>query len=545
MLRFLGRFSPLLIVLVLVLGAGAFYILKERFFYFEKPSKWPLAGRGYVVRPVEAIPSLSIPPLPDVSGYTPEAVVAKIPALSSGAVRVSSMTHGMGFGKFTESANLPDFIRLQGRPDPLGIHISSGAYDLESLRQVVNDPAILAREGDVWTLSLPIDIGAGASLTIAGTPEKPAVLRLSGTTGAFIANSGLLVIADAQVFAWDASAGVPMVYDGDPDRFRPFLALWSGSRSYMARSGFYHLGYHGSKAYGISFSTDKAMMKADPSLPAPRGWIVACHFEGLYYGFYSYEAEDVAIVGNVYKENIIYGIDPHDRSRRLIIAENEAYGTKKKHGIIVSREVDDSWIFNNYSHNNHGSGFMLDRTSVRNVVAYNRAYRNEADGMTLFESQDNVVYGNKLIANGKNGLRVRNSWNVVAFDNTIMLNGGNGVQVYTQNLEEHEKDRDFELDPFTQRASLDFSGGTVALNSAGGIKTSGTEYLKFSGIEFLVFKPTFLRGDLNDSAREIVRGMVANPNGVEIRMTSDWTPPAPDLTDSPEPSESDSEDSEP
>lgn len=539
----LGRLSLLWVALILLLGAGGFFVLKDRLFFFENPTKWPLAAKGYVVHPADQPVSAALPPLPDISGYTPEAVRAKIPPLKPGQVRVSSMTEGMGFGKFTESANLPDFIRLQVRDTPVGIHISSGVYDLETLREAIDDPAILGREGDVWTLSLPIDVGPGAALVIAGAADRPATLRLSGTSGAFIANSGLLIIADTQVWGWDSATGVPLVYDGNPDRFRPFLALWSGSKSYFAQSGFYHMGYHGSKAYGISFSTDKAMMKADPSISAPSGWIVDCHFEGLYYGFYSYEAEDVAIIRNVYKDNIIYGIDPHDRSRRLIIAENEAFGTHKKHGIIVSREVDDSWIFNNYSHSNHGSGFMLDRTSVRNVVAYNRAYRNEADGMTLFESQDNFVYGNKLIANGKNGLRIRNSWNIMARDNLIVLNGGNGVQVYTQNLKDHEKDRDFDLDPFTERASLDMAGDRVLLNHAGGIKTYGTEYMRLTGVEFGIFTPTFLRGDLNDSGREIVRGMVASPDGVEIRMTDGWHPAAPEVPDTGEVAES--EDSEP
>src|SRR3546814_16913053 len=59
--------------------------------------------------------------------------------------------------------------------------------------------------------------------------------------------------------------------------------------------------------------------------------------------------------------NMIYGIDPHDYSRKLIIAFNSAYGAQKKHGIIGSRGVDDSYFIGNLAFGNHGTGMMLDR----------------------------------------------------------------------------------------------------------------------------------------------------------------------------------------
>src|SRR3989449_2404877 len=60
----------------------------------------------------------------------------------------------------------------------------------------------------------------------------------------------------------------------------------------------------------------------------------------------------------------------------------------KKHGIIVSREVNDSWIFGNESYDNALSGIVIDRSSLHNVVADNRVYRNRADGITIYESPD-------------------------------------------------------------------------------------------------------------------------------------------------------------
>src|SRR3546814_5253813 len=82
----------------------------------------------------------------------------------------------------------------------------------------------------------------------------------------------------------------------------------------------------------------------------------------MYFGFYSYEADRVALIGNEYRNNMIYGIDPHDYSRKLIIAFNSAYGAQKKHGIIGSRGVDDSYFIGNLAFGNHGTGLMLDRS---------------------------------------------------------------------------------------------------------------------------------------------------------------------------------------
>jgi poly(beta-D-mannuronate) C5 epimerase len=123
----------------------------------------------------------------------------------------------------------------------------------------------------------------------------------------------------------------------------------------------------------------------------PTGWLLNSQFVDNLYGFYCYEADDVVILGNTYRDNIVYGIDPHDRSRRLIIAHNDVFGTHKKHGIILSREVNDSWIIYNRTYNNQLSGIVLDRASVNNLLAYNETYKNRSDGMTLYESGNNLL----------------------------------------------------------------------------------------------------------------------------------------------------------
>ena len=81
---------------------------------------------------------------------------------------------------------------------------------------------------------------------------------------------------------------------------------------------------------------------------------------------------------------------------------NTAYGTFKKHGIIISREVDDSFIVGNLSFDNHGSGIMLDRDSIGTIVIGNTLRSNEGDGMAVFESPCTII-GINDVSNNRAG----------------------------------------------------------------------------------------------------------------------------------------------
>ncbi|MEK7802510.1 MAG: NosD domain-containing protein, partial [Pseudomonadota bacterium] len=215
--------------------------------------------------------------------------------------------------------------------------------------------------------------------------------------------------------------------------------------------------------------------------PRPTGWLIDNVFEDLYYGFYSYEADDVVIIGNEYKNNIVYGIDPHDRSRRLIIANNDSYGAKRKHGIIFSREVNDSWIFNNHSHHNQGSGIMLDRNCVGNVIANNQVDYNENDGVVFIESPHNKSYANVIRNNGRSGVRIRNSWDITLMNDKILENNGYAMLVYQAEL----KDRDVQMDPYAMRSSFDVIGAEFSNNTAGNINMMNIERAGFYNISVL------------------------------------------------------------
>lgn len=405
-------------------------------------------------------PDIRTPSLPDISGYTVEKIVRKSPPSRPGVVRIEEMKDFPDLAEFLEG-DTPRRLRLiQKRIHPRALVIQSGNYNFFQLYDTVrqlDEPDAIVMDGDTYTLRMPLLISANASLTISDIDARE--IRLSRDNNAFIANSGDLFILRTKITGWDEKNKKPSDFVEKHD-FRPFITTWSGSHMYIAGADIASLGYLKGKSYGLSYSTCSACLKKRPDLPRPTGAIVASRFSDMYYGFYSYEADDVAIVGNVYADNIIYGIDPHDRSRRLIIAENETYGSKKKHGIIVSREVNDSWIFNNHSHDNHGSGIMIDRTSINNIVANNISVDNGADGITFFESQNNTTFNNTVLNNKRSGIRIRNSWNVKLVGDQIAGNNGPAVDIYTAALEGQET-RDFELDPYTRKTSAEIVGMSI------------------------------------------------------------------------------------
>ncbi|MCB1783651.1 MAG: right-handed parallel beta-helix repeat-containing protein [Alphaproteobacteria bacterium] len=422
------------------------------------------------------------PYLPDISGFTVGMIAAKVPSYQKGQVAFARMEDYPEFSKFMEG-DVPKRLRLlQRRVYPRGLVVKSGHYDWAHFYNEVHafdpDGKLIRKEGDVYTLRAPLLVAPGASLSIdAGK------LRLSKQANAYLLNAGDMFIMRTAVIGWDEEKNAPTKYTGDKHDYRPFVTTWGGGGLYIAGSHFESLGYLKGKSYGISYSTCVKCLKDHPDIPPPTGVVVGSSFTDMYYGFYSYEAEDVAIVGNTYYDNVIYAIDPHDRSRRLIIAGNETYGTHKKHGIIVSREVNDSWIFNNYTHHNHGSGIMIDRTSVNNVIADNVSEHNEQDGITLFESEHTTTWGNKISHNKRSGIRIRNSWNVHLYHDEILNNDGVAVEVYVADITGQET-RDFELDPYTQRADAYIEGAKISSSGSALFKMQGpVDKMSFSNID--------------------------------------------------------------
>jgi len=402
-----------------------------------------------------------VPTLPDLSPYTPENAKKKIVRTPRGNISVGSMLTETSFNSFKgRNEQLREWAMRQSSL-PKVIFIAGGYVTPRDLARSLPKQYFEETEKGIFVARLPIDVRPGATLHIG---EDVKDFRLSLDRGAFLVNEGMLFITDTQVEAWNEAKRGPALFE-DEHKFRPFIISWAASQTYIVGSKVAHLGFAATKAYGISISQFSPKLAPVFHRDRPTGWLLNSEFYDNWYGFYCYEADDVVIRGNNYHDNIKYGIDPHDRSLRLIIAENSASGTKEKHGIIVSREVNDSWIFNNKSFENKLSGIVVDRSSVNNVVAHNQVYRNHADGITIYESPDTLIWQNLVTANDRHGIRVRNSIDARLNGNVAISNGLSGIYGHIKNL--NDTGRNIRLDPFHQTISMTVVGGQLVSNGSG------------------------------------------------------------------------------
>lgn len=418
-------------------------------------------AKTYTVSTAPTAPlELAKPTLPDLSGFTAEAAEKKIVRTKPGKISVRRMMQENALKDFIGGDNKMAEWVVRQHGIPQAIFLDDGYMNLKDLAKKAPKYVIETSPG-IYLAKIPIVVGQKGILEIDKQTQE---LRLSQEGGAFLVNDGQMFIRDTKVTGWREKDNGPATFRS-PKEFRPFLLAWGGTETYIVNTKMASFGYANSKSYGVSISQYTPNMAKVLKRPEPTGWIIGSEFSDMWYGFYCYETRDFVVKSNTYKDNIVYGIDPHDRSHRLIIADNTVYGTKKKHGIIISREVNDSFIINNRSYDNKLSGLVIDRNSVNNLIAYNEIYKNHTDGITLYESGDNLLWDNKVISNRRHGIRIRNSVNIRLYENVSMANGLTGIYGHIKDLS--DTDRDIKLDPFDAQVSLIVVGGELAANGSG------------------------------------------------------------------------------
>jgi poly(beta-D-mannuronate) C5 epimerase len=431
---------------------------------------------GTPAEPLEITP----PEFPDLTPYTAEAVQAKIVRKPAGTIAVRRMLEQNTLVEFTGGdERIREWLKRQGEM-PQVIFIDGGYVTPKDLAKALPAKYFEETEPGIYIARRPIVVNQGATFHIDKSTKD---FRLSSDHGAFLINDSKLFITDSRLTAWREKDN-SQDWFAKKGRFRPFLNSWGGTETYIVNSVVSSLGYTASKSYGVSISQYSPAMHPIMQRDHPTGWLINSMFDDMWYGFYCYEAFDVVLLNNTYRNNLVYGIDPHDRSRRLIIAGNTAYGTVQKHGIIISREVNDSWIINNRSYENTLSGIVIDRISVNNVVANNEVYRNGSDGITIYESGNNLLMRNKSFNNGRHGIRVRNSFDVTLYENIAMANGLLGVYGHVKDLT--HTPRDLQLDPFDMNLSLNVIGDRLIGNQSGAISVVAPRSVKLSRLEMLM-----------------------------------------------------------
>lgn len=426
-----------------------------------------------------ATPATPTIELPDVAKYdraSVEAIAAQLPQEHNGKATLATTDGEKCLSECFGGKLRKGFEAMQGTAETRVIKLQGGNITLEEVVSQVADSAAASMEGDTLTLGLPLLVGPDATLVIKG-----AKLKLLTERGVFLANQGTLILLDTEISSWDAGTQKPTTSSEDGKSFRPFVTSYAGSKMYLAGCKLNYLGYLSPSAYGCSLTSHPQRNTPESDGAWPTGTIVDCTFEGLYYGFYSFEARDVAIVNNKYVDSIRYGIDPHDRSTRLTIAKNSVTGTKEKHGIIASRNVTDSFIFDNDSRTNAGTGIMLDRQCSNIVIANNRVVDNLDTGIAAFESRDNQVVNNLIAFNAGNGFRVRNCQELLLQDNIVVGNEGFAVMCEAKTLGDHQKRTD-RGDTYQPGIDMSVYSNAMVANLDGLFKGRNITSLKISNI---------------------------------------------------------------
>ncbi len=484
--------------------------------------------------PGDASQEFTPPQLPDLSRFTVQAVRDMVPRTFDGrTAQLEPLVSTM----YMRPSSREELARLwTGERNPLAIVLDHGAYTLEMIVDQIARPDIIARDGErTFLLRRPLFVGHNATLVIQGGEW----LRMDVDGGAILGSLGTVIVVDSRISSWDRQRqdwgprpelthANYLLYD--EQRPRPYLVFNSGSRTYIAASVLHGLGYKGlGSTFGLSFSSGPRgsgpFRQIVDNLARPTGWLIANRIEELFFGVYTYETDDLVVVGNEFVRNVVYGVDPHDYSRRLIIARNIARHSRFAHGIIISREVNDSWIFENIAYGNHGSGIMLDRRSEHNVVANNLVYENDGDGIAIFESENNLVYNNRIARNRRNGIYVRNSWNVDVIGNAIELNGNNGIELAAVDISSLET-RNFQLDPYQQRAGARLLDNEFTDNFNAAIHARSIERLEIDRNRYVRQGPRFFGGDLVPVAGPLSRVLIHERGRVLVRGSAPAASPA-------------------
>jgi parallel beta-helix repeat protein len=290
---------------------------------------------------------------------------------------------------------------------------------LAGVSRVIERPAALRElaPGE-WLLGANLRIETGATLRIAAPEVRWLKLRSDNQVFVWIRTlGGQLTFADTCVSSWDAEHNG---YDKRHIKGRSFILARDGARMDIERADLRYLGYDGPEAYGIAWRTS-----------GTTGKIVDSFVSHNFYGLYTYEVDDLVMRGNEVAYNIMYGIDPHTRSMRLVIENNVAHDNGK-HGIILAEECSDGVIRGNVAFGNLHHGIVLFQRSNNNLVEGNTAYSNGGQGINVNDAANNTVRDNRVYDNLEAGIGVgQGAANNQLVGNLVRGNRGDGVSFYS------------------------------------------------------------------------------------------------------------------
>ncbi len=289
---------------------------------------------------LSALPVAALPPqMP-----TPEQLAALRSRLLDSALPAPQPGGSIRIAETARVRGATDLFRRTAPPPGWrgqAIVLQGGTHHLPDVARAMAEPGWLDCAGRTCTLAAPLLVMQGTTLVIDGID-----LILSQDDGALILTWGLLAVSDSTLRAWNLARDAGAETDATGGPFRPYVAGYAASHTLIRRSTLRHLGHQAPMAYGLSWGTENRSQKptGHPSVD-----MIGNRLTDIYFGFFSFDADGVNILDNHIAESHVYGIDPHDDTRNMLIHGNYVYGARRSHGIILSRRIHDTVVSHNVS----------------------------------------------------------------------------------------------------------------------------------------------------------------------------------------------------
>ncbi len=367
----------------------------------------------------------------------------------------------------TVYASLPATGCITYNPFLKTIIIKCVSANLSDIYDQLNNNNILSRESaidKIWLLNAGLTIQKGSTFYINSTDTNWLKILSEGINPNEIHVLGSLKIDSAKITSWDKRTNDYGITNGTRQTVQDKLVLNQGSirptikveaqatgTTDITNSEIAYLGYEGGTSAGASglsyYGGDNSVLKNNK-------------IHNLYFGFYSKGIGGMIIENNQIYDNDIYGLDPHTRTHDMIIQNNNIYNNGG-FGIICSVDCYNVTIDKNTVHDNY-HGIMLSRNMTNSFIKNNIIYNENKTGIFISDSYNNQIFKN-TISNSTTGifLNVKSSNNQI-FKNTIsnsregiVLSNdvGSGNSIKNNKITLHntgQKDISFQGDPKLQ-----------------------------------------------------------------------------------------------
>lgn len=293
--------------------------------------------------------------------------------------------------------------------------IQGATQDLKDIK----DTSYLEIKDGICYLKKPVIVSSTGILKVNTTSCS----KVNMYPNVVITVYGKIYFEGVKVTSYDPNTGQPIELSRtNYTKVRPDIVTRSSAQYFYANnSEFSYLGYYNpnSSHWGVAL---RFLPKAD---------ITNSKFHHNYFGFYTFDSDNVTIKDSEVYSNLEYGIDVHDFSDNFHAYNNVVYDNGN-HGIILSKYNEDGEIMDNivYDHTKNAfvkgvvksygtHGIELHQESNNTLISGNQLKNNRV-GIKLAGSNDNTLTSNTIISDLEQGFYIDQSSNNQIIDNQVI-----------------------------------------------------------------------------------------------------------------------------